>query len=362
MSLKRKVKTVAGNQVVENTLHIETANYISNDPEFEVPSPNKVPTQLAVMSYVQNHGKEAILYGTEENPTDKEIALHAEVQGIVINEGDTFLYVQTNLQGVPINSKRLTYNGLSLSIVTENKSYFVSAETDYIDARHYIGTLGGSGFTKDLDTGGSGIFTANNANNTHIAYIDTHLTEQTLGQKYRVTFTTANQQNSNGMRLKIYTNTGLGIDDETVLTNAIVGTSNGTHTQTYTAAATSHWIVFYGNNTTLNVTSLDVDIDAAASGHTMEVILDTSAAVTYTYETLNERGLNHPGVVFTVTNDNVATTDPLELSLFRPRDRLGISSVTVRVTATYPTQITVGSSVETITATKQKDFHLRVEN
>ena len=244
MSLKRKVKTVAGNQVVENTLHIETANYISHDPEMEVASPNKVPTQLSVMNYVQNHGKEAILYGTEENPTDKEIALHASVQGIVINEGDTFLYVQTNLQGVPINSKRLTYNGLSLSIVTENKSYFVSAETDYIDARHYIGTLGGSGFTKDLDTGGSGIFTANNANNTHIAYIDTHLKEQTLGQKYRVTFTTANQQNSNGMRLKIYTNTGLGIDEETALTNAIVGTSNGTHTQTYTAAATSHWIVF----------------------------------------------------------------------------------------------------------------------
>ena len=110
------------------------------------------------------------------------------------------------------------------------------------------------------------------------------------------------------------------------------------------------------------MTSLDVDIDAAASGHTMEVSLNSTAAVTYTYETLNERGLNHPGVVFTVTNDNVATTDNLELSLFRPRDRVGISSVTVRVTATYPTQITVGSSVETITATKQKDFHLRVEN
>jgi hypothetical protein len=360
MSLKRKTKTVAGNQVVDNSLPIESLSCTSNDPNLNNASPDIVPTQLAVSLYMQTHGQEAIVYGTAENPTDNEIAGYLESQGITLAEGDTFLYVQLDNDLLPVNSKRLTYNGFSLIKVFEQQSYTIQSQSDLIPTpRERIGKIG-DGFTRNVETGASGIITANNADSTDVAYIQTGTNEQFIGIKYKITVTTANQQNSNGIRLKIYPAGDGGIDDVDPIVNVITATSNGAHTHEFIGAAQAHWIVLYGNNTTLEVTDLQMVSVASATPHIIDVKIPTTA--TYTYEIISSTGLGDPGVTLTAQNDGVQTSGNLRLELYRPLHIIGVSTATVKVTAEYQNTINVGGAVQTVTASTSKNFYMRVEN
>lgn len=360
MTLKRKAKTVAGNQVVDNTLPINSLNCTSNDFNMSGNSPLLVPTQQAVMTYVQTHAQEFVLRGLIENPTDNDIAIILEARGLTLNEGDTFLYIQVDNDNNPIDSKKLTYSGFNFQVTFEQQSFNTADQRDFLpNARFYIGGFG-DGFTRDIETGGAGVFTANNADSTDIFFLDAGANEQAIGHKYKITLTTANQQNTNGINLKVYPNGGTGIDGQDPVLDVITATTDGTHEHEFIGTAVSHFIVFYGNNTTLNVTDLTMTKIADASPHIIATKIPTAA--TYTYELFNRFGLGDPGVTFTATNDGVLTTDSVEFRLYRPLNRIGVSRVTVRVTATYDTTINVGGSPQNVTATTFKDYHMRVEN
>lgn len=362
MSLKRKAKTVAGNQVVDNTLPINSLNCTSNDFNMSGNSPLLVPTQQAVMTYVQTHAQEFVLEGLIENPTDNDIAIILEARGLTLNEGDTFLYIQVDNDNNPINSKKLTYNGFNFQVVYEQQSFNTADESDFLpDPRNYIGAIG-DGFTRDIVTGGAGVFTANNADSTDAIYIEASNPHnyQSIGDKYKITLTTANQQNTNGINLKVYPAGVGGINSLDPILDVITATTDGTHEHEFIGTARSHWIVFYGNNTTLNVTDLNMTKIADSSPHIIMTKIPTAA--TYTYELFNRFGLGDPGVTFTATNDGVLTTGSVEFRLYRPLNIIGVSRVTVRVTATYDTTINVGGSPQNVTATTFQDYHMRVEN
>lgn len=360
MSLKRKTKTVAGNQVVDNSLPIESLSCTSNDPNLNNASPDIVPTQLAVSLYMQTHGQEAIVYGFAENPTDNEIAGYLESQGLTLAEGDTFLYVQLDEDQLPTNSKSLTYNGFSLIKVFEQQSYTRQSESNFIIRPNELVGVIGDGFTRNVESGESGIITANNADSTDVAHIQAGSNQQIIGIKYKINFTTANQQNSNGMRLKIFPAGSGGIDGVDPIVNVITATSNGTHTHEFIGAAQGHWIIFYGNNTTLEVTDLQMVSVASAAPHIIDVKIPTTA--TYTYEIISSTGLGDPGVTLTAQNDGVQTDGSLRLELYRPLHIIGVSTATVKVTAEYQNTISVGGSPQTVTSSTSKNFYMRVEN
>lgn len=360
MSLKRKAKTVAGNQVVDNTLPINSLNCTSNDFNMSGNSPLLVPTQQAVMTYVQTHAQEFVLEGLFENPTDNDIAIILEARGLTLNEGDTFLYIQVDNDNNPINSKKLTYSGFGFQVTFEQQPQSKAGESFILPARNNIGGFG-DGFTRDIVTGGTGVFTANNADSTDVFFIDASTKDQQIGRKYKISLTTANQQNTNGINLKVYYNDGTGIDGVDPILDVITATTDGTHEHEFIGVAgQNHFIVFYGNNTTLNVTALDMFLPESTLPHVIHTKIPTAA--TYTYELFNRYGLGDPGVTFTATNDGVLTTDSVEFRLYRPLHIIGVSRVTVRVTATYDTTINVGGVPQAVTATTFKDYHMRVEN
>lgn len=119
MGFIKKDKFISNQTVIDNSLEVENLGCSINEFDMRSNSATKIPTQASVVDYVKTYATGVQIRGTQDDPSDREIAQYIADNNINLESGDSLLYLQVDGDDNIINSKSLKYNPLDLTVTTE---------------------------------------------------------------------------------------------------------------------------------------------------------------------------------------------------------------------------------------------------
>jgi hypothetical protein len=345
MTWIKKSKRISGNSVILDSIAGENLNCIDNNVNLSSNSELHVPSVEAVKAYVQTSGKQAVLEGFIENPTDVELVELARAQGIDLQSGQEFLYIQLELGTLnAIDSQIYTYNDNSTfkivntnTVLSDINHFFdIHADEDYtyLDNPLLIPEAGflvitTSAFVLDKD---AGTLTGTNASTSDYAGFF-NWTALKVGYEYRLDIQVSSTDNV-GCKLDIRDNS----PDTGILKSVTIGHLGANqYTVYFTAPTSSAAFILYGKGgtdiTISNLSLTQVAVHKAVhkisfpfnSKYTLE-ILESDDLGSATFDT-------GEALLLPSDDDPVDGGQSLEISL--ERQTVGKTRIKYRLTAYY---------------------------
>lgn len=342
MTWVKKDRRVSGNTVINDTIEGRNLNCIDTNGNLTSNSEFHVPSVTAVKAYIgSSAGKQIVVEGFIEDPTALQLVELIAAQGIEIDNGQEFLYIQLSLDDLqPVNSKVFTYSDESGFIITTTKT--VSDDNDYLrfperqDGTNVFTTHTG-GFPKTAafsvdDVNGT--CTATNASTSdYIGFIPKQ--GYTIGLQYKLEIDIS-ATNGNGLKVDI-------IEPEdgqhTVNSSTTIAQNTLAYQINFYPTSANDVIVIYGTGNS-NVTISDIQVTQVATTTTTQKIRfpkDAQYRIRAIQYTDIDRATFNTGFAVLypsqVTPNVVAGNQELVLTLERTTS--GYSSVEYELTAEY---------------------------
>lgn len=343
MGFIKKDKFISNKTVIDNSLEVENLGCSINEFDMRSNSATKIPTQASVVDYVKTYATGVQIRGTEQNPTDSRIAQYIADNNINIKAGDSLLYIQVDDDDNIINSKSLKYAPSELTATT----IYTQTQDDY-GQNHLLGQAfhnSDFNYTYGKTNSGVGVFASpfvwvrsdtsafvpldddrlnvvNAQSDDYCARFNT--LSLIVGKDYKIKGT-VNSLATSTLRLKLY----FGKDSfpDNVGAEQTIN-AEGDWELDFTAENEDLLVVFFGVGTT-NMELGDVNLRPAYTTSRAVTHISVPKIATYTYEAEDIKGDG----TLTVAGDGSPSAQPIVFTL--EQDGIGVSTVKVRVTASF---------------------------